>query len=259
MLAIPGYDTMHHRIKAARGSARNQICIVCGEAAQEWACIRNAIVLERRYGANVAYSGNIEDYDPMCIRCHREFDAPKKPRGEDNYGAVLTTKIVNLIRQNYAATRHLPNGSRFSFREAAGTLGVSKETIYAAMVGYTWAHLPSWESYLREGKEKRRRTSMKQVYVLIIHHRHGSDVGGVFELEQETEKALYVYVCSQWDDEIQRRDVQVPAGISTDIAAYSEEAAVRLYFGEIVDDEYYEVKAAPYFPAGVDLHLSSSK
>lgn len=72
---VPTYRTIHSRLTAQRGKASDQLCIACGAGASGWA------LSNRRSGArhkderiNCEYSLSLDDYDPMCHRCHMHQD-----------------------------------------------------------------------------------------------------------------------------------------------------------------------------------------
>lgn len=60
--SLSEYNRNHRLVKEARGKAADQICIDCGEPAQEWS---------QRHDTD---GSSIEDFDPRCKRCHREYD-----------------------------------------------------------------------------------------------------------------------------------------------------------------------------------------
>lgn len=77
------YDSAHGRVRRWRGSARLLKCIGCGNQAEEWSYNRAAEneLTELRQGSLVTYSSNVEDYDPRCKVCHRNFDPKRQPKG----------------------------------------------------------------------------------------------------------------------------------------------------------------------------------
>lgn len=65
------YEGAHIRVRVARGDASGYACIDCGGHARQWA------LTGRRRHADAKgrpYSTDIDDYSPMCIRCHRWHD-----------------------------------------------------------------------------------------------------------------------------------------------------------------------------------------
>src|SRR6056300_929953 len=76
----PSYDTMHKRVMRSRGKASQYSCVDCGEQAYHWSYNHQGEI--ERSGPGVGsqkkyiftYSTNIEDYDPRCVPCHKQFD-----------------------------------------------------------------------------------------------------------------------------------------------------------------------------------------
>lgn len=75
-----GYGTAHERVRATRGSARDQVCVDCGSPAAEWSYDHNdpneKIVFRGRY--QVAYSVDPTHYQPRCLSCHRSSDRSRE-------------------------------------------------------------------------------------------------------------------------------------------------------------------------------------
>lgn len=72
-----GYGTAHGRVRRARGPASQHLCQGCGEGADQWA-YDNADTEEKRglvNGSEVRYSLSVEHYLPLCVPCHKSFDA----------------------------------------------------------------------------------------------------------------------------------------------------------------------------------------
>lgn len=67
----PGYFTVHLRINKRRGSASLHECR-CGKRAKQWAY--NHAAAEELFDEGMPYSANLNDYVPMCVSCHKEFD-----------------------------------------------------------------------------------------------------------------------------------------------------------------------------------------
>lgn len=77
-----GYKTMHQRVKAARGPAREHACSECGGQAIEWAYdhadpdqIEELVTWGHGKQHLAHFSLDPEHYRPMCRSCHRAFDA----------------------------------------------------------------------------------------------------------------------------------------------------------------------------------------
>lgn len=68
-----GYPAAHDRVRRARGPARRQRCIECGEPAKHWSYNR-AAQAELTDHRGRPYSARVEDYDPRCVSCHKLFD-----------------------------------------------------------------------------------------------------------------------------------------------------------------------------------------
>lgn len=63
----------HDRVRSLRGNAREHPCSECDAPARDWALRRDAT--ERREATNGrAYSLRVEDYIPLCRRCHVHYD-----------------------------------------------------------------------------------------------------------------------------------------------------------------------------------------
>ena len=81
-IAVPGhenpsYNTMHKRVKYARGAASEHDCVDCGDQAYHWSYNHSGeMELEEapkgkylfRYGTDVM------DYEARCVPCHKKFD-----------------------------------------------------------------------------------------------------------------------------------------------------------------------------------------
>jgi len=71
-----GYESAHQRIKRQRGKAADHLCVECGQAAAQWA-YDHSDPDERLCtvkGQELAYSTDVERYQPMCYLCHKAFD-----------------------------------------------------------------------------------------------------------------------------------------------------------------------------------------
>lgn len=67
------YRSAHSRVKRRRGNATAQACFHCGLAARHWAVIHERANL-RDAGLGLRYSGNPDDYIPLCVPCHSAYD-----------------------------------------------------------------------------------------------------------------------------------------------------------------------------------------
>lgn len=73
-----GYDGMHQRVHAAKGSASSRPCVECGGPANQWSY--DHADPEERMGDKGAYSLTVEHYVPRCVSCHKKFDLSVKPK-----------------------------------------------------------------------------------------------------------------------------------------------------------------------------------
>ena len=71
------YSGMHHKVRRVLGSSTLQSCVSCGSDAGQWAYTHDAVnELEEieQSGYTVRYSADVNDYQPMCVPCHKNFD-----------------------------------------------------------------------------------------------------------------------------------------------------------------------------------------
>lgn len=82
------YLGMHADLKKRRGAAANYRC-PCGQQAQEWAL--KPSVEPRTDPDGRKFSGHLDDYQPMCVPCHRKMDLRKEqcPKGHPYSDANL--------------------------------------------------------------------------------------------------------------------------------------------------------------------------
>lgn len=71
-----GIAAAHDRVRAAKGHARDHLCVDCGGPALDWALSHDA---EETFEAKTTahgrfYSLDVDDYMPMCRRCHIHYD-----------------------------------------------------------------------------------------------------------------------------------------------------------------------------------------
>lgn len=101
------------RLKAERGFAKEHVCVECGEQAQEWALISKTLSEASEVGRPTGHSHSVENYQPMCIKCHRKQDVLERvshcPKGHP-YDEANT-----YIRKN----RHFSRACRACARERA--------------------------------------------------------------------------------------------------------------------------------------------
>lgn len=112
----PNYAARHTRLRRQRGSAKDQLCIDCGQPAAEWAQVHGTTGMEAG------------DYEPRCLKCHAEYDDETKARGERHGCAKLDEETVRLIRSAHGVTQ----------RDLARTHGVSQSAIHLIRSGKRW-------------------------------------------------------------------------------------------------------------------------
>jgi hypothetical protein len=78
---VPGYMTVHGRLRRLRGSALGQPCADCAAHAHEWSYDGgdlDALVDSR----GRVYSLDLASYVPRCRSCHRQLDLRRRQRRE---------------------------------------------------------------------------------------------------------------------------------------------------------------------------------
>lgn len=84
----PKYATVHVWIRLDRGEPDIYPCNFCNGPANQWACVRNKTLREKRPNGWVTYSDNVYDYVPSCQKCNTINDrSPKGPckNGHDEW------------------------------------------------------------------------------------------------------------------------------------------------------------------------------
>ncbi len=76
----PSLLTLHKRIHRRHGAAKNRKCAKCSNQARDWALIGKK------------YTDNIEDYQPMCRKCHTSMDKPWLKNPENLFKKGQTPK-----------------------------------------------------------------------------------------------------------------------------------------------------------------------
>ena len=73
---VVGYHALHARVRTAKGRASEHPCVDCGYRAREWSYIGgDPDELEQLVrGQMMAYSLDLDRYEPRCLSCHRAFD-----------------------------------------------------------------------------------------------------------------------------------------------------------------------------------------
>lgn len=70
---VPGYSTIHNRVRLEKGQAFHYLCVDCGEQAKDWSYDKQDP--EELYDRDgTPYSGKIEHYVARCRACHTRFD-----------------------------------------------------------------------------------------------------------------------------------------------------------------------------------------
>lgn len=74
--AHPTWAAIHKRLSRSRGPAKKYTCVDCGRRAQEWSYDGNdeQQLVGYSHGWELAYSLNLNHYEPRCSSCHRLFD-----------------------------------------------------------------------------------------------------------------------------------------------------------------------------------------
>jgi len=70
------YNSAHYRIKRSRGYPAAYMC-ACGRPAEDWALRHDTPVThvgDDGHGNKILFSGNPDDYEPMCKVCHYRYD-----------------------------------------------------------------------------------------------------------------------------------------------------------------------------------------
>lgn len=83
------YGAVHRRLTSWLGAASEHQCSRCEKPAANWAYTHNDPD-ERVSERGLAYSTTARYYVPMCVSCHRYFDADKKGQGKcGTYGGYF--------------------------------------------------------------------------------------------------------------------------------------------------------------------------
>jgi hypothetical protein len=65
---VPSYWAIHQRLVKTLGRAKTHTC-QCGQPAAQW-----AYTGPREAGQRLPHSGDMNDYEAMCVRCHKRMD-----------------------------------------------------------------------------------------------------------------------------------------------------------------------------------------
>lgn len=124
------YSMQHKLIRAARGKARDQVCIHCGGQAAQWSKIRGTD------GTDVW-----AHYRPMCRSCHMQYDLGGRTNSPEATQKQVATRKA---RGSYPGFEHTQE-SRAKISKALRGRIVSEETskrISAAVQGKPKPHGP---------------------------------------------------------------------------------------------------------------------
>lgn len=73
------YNGAHKRVARHRGRADQFTCTSCSQAAAQWAYIHGSVGELTDAETGNPYSGNVNDYTPMCVSCHIRYDRARRP------------------------------------------------------------------------------------------------------------------------------------------------------------------------------------
>ena len=100
------YDTVHQRVRRARGRAKEYACAECGEAANHWAYDHKDPAERWCLKYRRPFSLDLSHYLPMCVTCHRRFDVQHMPRIECKIeGCERPQKARALCSKHYDRVR----------------------------------------------------------------------------------------------------------------------------------------------------------
>ena len=71
------YNSAHYRVKRAKGRPSSYPCAHCPRPAEDWSLNLDADKIylgDDGRGNPVRYSGNPDDYFPLCRKCHYRYD-----------------------------------------------------------------------------------------------------------------------------------------------------------------------------------------
>lgn len=115
-----GYSGAHRRIRDMRGPAKYYRCAHCKKAAKHWAYDRDDP--NELTGPEGPYSALMTHYIPLCVSCHRIFDAAaiggwkRAPRSHCLQGHELTESNTILRSDGRRRCRTCANERRRSRR-----------------------------------------------------------------------------------------------------------------------------------------------
>lgn len=129
----PEYLHIHAVVRGTFGLAKDYSCVQCEGQALHWAW---------QHGQDPSL---ITSYEPMCVRCHFEYDGRDLAaqgfqfghtinQGESQWSAKLSESDIPLIREMYAT-------GEWSYREIGNVFGVHLVTIRDVVKKITWRHV----------------------------------------------------------------------------------------------------------------------
>lgn len=98
---VSGYGSTHDRLRRSRGTASNSACAHCGDGAEEWALKHDdseRIRGEFR-GIVMDYSRNLDDYAPLCVECHRDYDLSRRRANASTAYRNSSTGVRGVYRK----------------------------------------------------------------------------------------------------------------------------------------------------------------
>lgn len=97
---LPKWTAIHKRLSRKLGKASTYACVDCMLVAKEWS-YNNADpdeLYELMNGTPIAYSLDLDNYDPRCVSCHRKFDGAGAKRERTARGTFAKNR--NQERKN---------------------------------------------------------------------------------------------------------------------------------------------------------------
>lgn len=100
----PTYSTVHARLKNQRGRAAGFDCVDCSAPASEWSydgTDASPLMTTTPTGASIAYSTDLDRYEPRCRPCHRLRDAAERklPATAPEKGGLLLASTTKGMKQ----------------------------------------------------------------------------------------------------------------------------------------------------------------
>lgn len=107
------YGDVHGLLLRERGSARNYVCVGCGQPAKDWAYQHNGDPEYRDERGRAPYAEDIYGcYSPMCAKCHKILDLEREPEVAEarralgrKVGSLRTPQSQKAARENAILAR----------------------------------------------------------------------------------------------------------------------------------------------------------